>query len=186
MKVTIKGPIYPEDNKFHQSDSFGAPRRPKSLPLTSIHSTQTTLSKAITMSKSVDQSEGESIEIEKKEEEEEEDETNGSPLQSNSKNLCKQSTELSRRYSVPSNFDIQISPITNNTVLMSLPGYWNLDDDLFVNIIHRSFQFDVPLKGLSISIEEIMAESKYCLFMIFVQSYVSINHFQHHAIKHVK
>lgn len=176
LKVTIKGPVYPDDKwSTNQTDSISS-RRPKSLPLTSVSSSKPM---AFTPSSSSSSAKigvtpsllEEAPEMEsEKEVQLEKQECNNTDFSTGKNSIS--TSELPRRYSVPNNFDIQISPITNNTVLMSLPGYWNLDDDLFVNVIHRSFQFDVPLKGLSISIEEIMAESKYC--MLFPQIIMNI------------
>lgn len=77
----------------------------------------------------------------------------------------RESSSSTNRKSFVRNVLPVISPIAGTTISMSYLNDQDLDDECFVNSIRRSFIFDVPIKGYSISVEEIMAESKYCMIL---------------------
>ncbi|RWS06693.1 hypothetical protein B4U79_02585 [Dinothrombium tinctorium] len=80
-----------------------------------------------------------------------------------------------RNCSVPNSLhpdNSPITPLTTTTIMSSPLIILTLDGNLFVNTVHRSFQFEIPVKVKTISVSELMAESTYCL--VFPQTLMNI------------
>ena len=82
---------------------------------------------------------------------------------SKSSNEIKRSCESSKSYL---NDDVTLnSLLISDKAMHFINFHLNFNQNIFSNVIHSSFQFELPFKSSTISVIELMAESKYCFLL---------------------